>query len=512
MTKTPEAILITNVAYDWYVDSVNGLDTNTGKGASSAFQTIAKLLTVYQAGQTAALRRGSEFRETLTVPGAGCTVTAYGAGARPVLDCADTLSAGGWTPTVGQPNVYERSLTHDGNGITTWPRCWEDGVNMVRAASVVACQATAGTYFPSSDTASPFTLYIHPTGDGDPAVNGKTYEYSARSYGLLSNYDVTVTGIHTKRNLSFSGSLVIQPVAGGATLTDCAATDGCSHNCYVTPAATITNCLFQDAYYAANTSTYLVLNGNNGAGENAIISGCSFVTTAASINSAFNGALNAHRNIGGSYGTVTVTGNTFTGFRIASGTILPLNHVSTVVITDNTFTDCSSGIQNPSAGGAGFAMTIDGNTFNSTTTNINRFVLLINVVGPVTITENTFNINHVTDTGHIYITAAVTAIIQRNVFKSSLAAGLRVPIYCSSAGANLTIGGSLVNRNTYNTGTVSWSYHYYFTAGAAAMTWSSDYEAFELTNNNWYIFGTNYATLALYQVAVAPNDANSTAT
>jgi hypothetical protein len=178
--------------FDWYVDSEDGSDAHTGKTPSQAFQSIAKLLTVMEAGQSTGLKRGSLWREQLSLPGAGCRVGAYGGGERPILDASDEIAGGAWSKT--------------------------------------ACDATPGSYFPSGSSGT-ITLYVHPTGNGNPASNGKTYEYSARPNGIdfYNHANCRVSGVHTRKQLNCDGSL---RAGQGATLVNCLASYGGKHNLY----------------------------------------------------------------------------------------------------------------------------------------------------------------------------------------------------------------------------------------------------------------------------------------
>lgn len=218
---------------DWFVDSVNGSDSYTGKGPDQAFATIAKLLEQsIVSGQNIALMRGSHWREKLIVSTGNVGVYAYGSGAKPLLDCSVAISAGAWSKTGGYTYVYECSVVIDYDATITWVSAWEDDVRLVRATSIANCDATAGSYYPSSDTSSPITLYVHASDGSDPGTNGKTYEYSKWRHGLWSDQiNVTADGIQTRRNLHNDGSLVLG--GSGAHIANCSALEGSKHNLIV---------------------------------------------------------------------------------------------------------------------------------------------------------------------------------------------------------------------------------------------------------------------------------------
>lgn len=73
----------------YYIDAVNGSDSNNGTNAGTAFQSIAKMSTIkLKAGDTVLLARGSSFADMLTINGSGTidkpiTIGAYGEGSDP---------------------------------------------------------------------------------------------------------------------------------------------------------------------------------------------------------------------------------------------------------------------------------------------------------------------------------------------------------------------------------------------------------------------------------------------
>ncbi len=240
----------------YYVDSVGGSDGNNGLSADTAKQTIGGLPALGP-GTTIYLARGSHWREQLTVAVAGVSVLAYGSGAKPLIDCSDTISAGAWSKTGGQTHVYQATVNPALASQDTWVRAWENNGRLVRASSVANCDATAGSYYPSADTgAGPITLYVHASDGSNPASSGKTYEYNARRCGIYSfgTTSITITGIHTRRNLYEMGSLML---GDGCRLTDVLCEDGSKHNLYYGENSVLTDVEARDAYYTG-ALTYFV--------------------------------------------------------------------------------------------------------------------------------------------------------------------------------------------------------------------------------------------------------------
>jgi len=89
--------------FTYYVDSINGSDSNPGTLAEP-WQTIAKVnATTLQPGQSVGFKSGDTWREQLNVTSSGAagkpiTFAAYGGGARPIISGANVLSPS-WTAT-----------------------------------------------------------------------------------------------------------------------------------------------------------------------------------------------------------------------------------------------------------------------------------------------------------------------------------------------------------------------------------------------------------------------------
>jgi hypothetical protein len=220
-------------AVPWYVDSVNGNDANTGRSKAAALQTISALMAkTITNGAVVCLARGSHWDEQLTITANNVTVAAYGAGARPMLDAADSIAGASWSKTGGLANVYQASVAVAAGGI--WVNVWENDAYLMRAASAAASDATPGTYFPSAENGA-ITLYVHATDGGSPAANGKTYDVSVREAGLYAGDNlagvipvgVRVSGIRTRREAGAVGSLYL---GLNAIATDVVADQGGKHN------------------------------------------------------------------------------------------------------------------------------------------------------------------------------------------------------------------------------------------------------------------------------------------
>jgi hypothetical protein len=218
-----------------FVDEVNGDDDNDGTSAATAFATIAAATAEELTSDTyLLLATGSRFREELTGLTPGVHVRAYGYGERPIIDGRDIALNASFSKTSGRTNVYEIAWTHDfgADGGKSAHRVWEAGAMLARAASLAACDSTAGSFYAGAPTTGgPDTIYIHPAGSTNPVTNGIEYAITKRRWcvQLFDSYNQAhVTGLETIGNSYADGSLCID-----GYVEDCVARDGRIHNAFI---------------------------------------------------------------------------------------------------------------------------------------------------------------------------------------------------------------------------------------------------------------------------------------
>ena len=243
---------------NWYVDSVNGNDSNNGSSATQPFATIAKAQTVLQSGQRLGLACGSQWREQLTLSGSGVAVVAYGSGAKPLLDCSDPISTGAWSRTAGRSQVYQAAVPIDAPGGATFVGCWENDVRLSYRTSVAAVDANRGSYTlsdTSNSPVSPITIYVSASDGSNPAGNGKKYEYARRSYGLMAKNASTcgIGGVETRRNLHNDGSLAL---GGSCLAANCLAADGQFHSVWLSRDCKLIGVIASGAYHPVSISLF----------------------------------------------------------------------------------------------------------------------------------------------------------------------------------------------------------------------------------------------------------------
>jgi hypothetical protein len=258
----------------YYVDSLDGDDSNAGTSADVPLATIAALPAL-SGGEGVYLARGSRWRERLDAVGVdSCTFRGYGAGPRPVLDAHDVLTSGSFSAVGGTTNVYSQSFTPD-TGDVGYPVVLEDGRPLVKVADAIAADATAGTYYVSADYAAgaAITIGAHPFGGTDPTSDGKIYEANSREQGIRAGESTTVRAIHnrggtTKDQAGFEAS---------STVVDCVFTHAANHSLVVQDVATIQRSVF--ALWGTSSigdPTPCTVFTSLG-GVTASISGCAFV-------------------------------------------------------------------------------------------------------------------------------------------------------------------------------------------------------------------------------------------
>ncbi len=310
--------------FDWYVDSAGGADGNTGKTPQQALRSIATLLTKpITPGQRIGLARGSVWREQLNVPADGITVAAYGTGAKPLLDCSDTIPAGSWSKTAGRTYVYQASVV-----IEQFPdqfmSLWENDVRYTIAADVAACDATPGTYYCADMSTSPATVYVHPTDNSNPGTNGKKYEYPRRSQGVQCLHEYcTISGLRTRRNLSNNGSLEVRRFC---SVSNCLVEEGTKHNLLIYPGCTLTNVEAANSYYNAQPKALFVWNADVFSGEDITFINC---YAHDEFEPATSVGFYGHPNLSGMLGTVSLIGCR-TG--VLQGALPAMDSVSRVAI------------------------------------------------------------------------------------------------------------------------------------------------------------------------------------
>jgi hypothetical protein len=235
-------ILINTDSQTFYLDSVNGSDSNNGLSSTSAFATPSALTASgVSPGEIVWVATGSTFFQELTLTGDDITVSSYGTGPRPIFDCRDIAS--GWTKTQGSSFVYQCPITLPGN-TKIKGNAWEDASMLIQVSSLALCDSTPGSCYVADWSAPATTLYIHPDGNTNPSSNSRTYRYSRREHGVeIGGNRGRIIGIQAIGNAHQDGSLKI---AGGINpyFENIRAEDGSRHSAYGAAGSTLVDCYF----------------------------------------------------------------------------------------------------------------------------------------------------------------------------------------------------------------------------------------------------------------------------
>jgi hypothetical protein len=228
----------TVLSFDYYVDSVNGSDSNTGTNAAAAFQTLAKVKTVASANNNRiGLAAGSEWREELDLSSyTGVTVSGYGDFASLGLPKVrgDDVITGTWSTSTDRAdsftNTYSLLWTHSIKNISVncVPVVFENGSMLQMATSLANCDATAGTFWHVQATDStPVTIYVHPNGSTNPNSDGKTYEATRRTEVVRVGDNGSIMWVHGHCAGDTLGSIVH---GHNALIENCLATGNMIHS------------------------------------------------------------------------------------------------------------------------------------------------------------------------------------------------------------------------------------------------------------------------------------------
>lgn len=182
---------ITASATTYYVSQSAGNDSNNGTSQTTPFKTLAKANTLnhLKGGDSILLKRGDVWHEELVVPSSGTSATshlvigAYGTGAAPVIDGADTVT--GWSLVTS--NTYQSR-----RGTGTW-KVFVDSIysptpSLTHLGSVNAVSKTAGSFYADDDT-----LYVHLADDSSPAKHTIEASGVTRTIGVFASNKSYVT-------------------------------------------------------------------------------------------------------------------------------------------------------------------------------------------------------------------------------------------------------------------------------------------------------------------------------
>lgn len=217
---------------DFYVDSANGEDANTGE-KTEPFQTLGGV--TWAADLSVGLVGDSSWGEEILANFSGVKIQGVSLGALPIISAYDTVTAWTQPDAGGAPNVWSKDIDH---AVTVAPSriiVMEDGAILEpRQTSRANVNSNAGTRrgvhdgsLPSND---PATVEIHTTDSASPNSNGKTYEATTRDQGILVGNDAQIERLELRGAANNNGAI---SAGTGAALKKLVLRDCGKHHLYM---------------------------------------------------------------------------------------------------------------------------------------------------------------------------------------------------------------------------------------------------------------------------------------
>jgi hypothetical protein len=469
----------------YYVDSINGNDTNSGLSPATPFKTIAALgnADFFRHTNLWNFAAGSHWREQLDVRSNNMTLRSYGSGSPPLFDASDVIPPGAWTKVQGLTNTYVATVaTSNVLAAAQGVNVFENGVYMFRATGLTNCDLTPMSYWITNDNSYPnetVTIWINPTNSTNPETDTNLYEFTSRQCGVFSYASNCVyDGLWTRRNLLNDGSF---KVGYSNVLANCMASDGGKHNLAFAENCILTNVVCSNAYYTYTGQglTMFICTVATGSGGTVAMTSCSAFLPAYLANYQTVGFY-GHSSAPPQIGSITYNGCTSIG---CAGSF---DGLADLLIVSNCVADGS----------------LPGNSTNITivnsticTTNSRGFndnnTLMLTISNSTLQTTAKYGIV-------IYLSEAVNVTLTNCVLSATNSGWA---IYQNGAGlANFASVGNSMD------GTFNW-----YRFQNVPNSFYSDYNSFGPSGStaNMFIGGTNYSTFASY-VSALGSDVHST--
>jgi len=239
-----------------YYVSNDGSDSDDGLTPATAWETVDKVnAATFKPGDSILFNRGDEWREQLTIPSSGdadaqITFSAYGTGAKPVINAADDIT--GWVDVYNSvdANIWG---TVNPAATATWQVVVIDDVLYTQVANLADLTSANKYYLKTAST--PDSIYVYSETDPDDL----TAEVSARNYGIFVDQKSYITiSFLDVRNAGHSGIRFDGPDNPPARINGYAVVD--SVNAYRNRLGGV---YFNNGYnYATVTNSVATFNGN----------------------------------------------------------------------------------------------------------------------------------------------------------------------------------------------------------------------------------------------------------
>jgi hypothetical protein len=294
----------------YYVDSVGGNDTNSGRTAAAPLKTLSALVAKgIVDGDRIFLKRGSYFRESLDLGTKNnLLISAYGQGLAPVIDGSQNLTNASFTANGPYTAIYDLTFATptiaDAHQFGVWESSSTLGYDVALQpfASLAALNASASGGFYASGT----VLSIKAPDGSDVRSNGKTYScHAARSYPIKTNHGCEVSFVRVIKPYTNDGVWI----GRNSWVHDCEFAYGIKH-CALVGSGLVQRCTFphitNPTWYQNSSQIAFYFNGTGL--DDFIVEDCVFECDSYF---AGNTALATHADGGGGYNSLTVRRCTF---------------------------------------------------------------------------------------------------------------------------------------------------------------------------------------------------------
>lgn len=261
--RTAQSSVIT-----YYVDGTGGNDANSGTSAApiktlTQLKALVAALPAYRrCGLRFAFKRGTSIGGfwTLDANNFGNIFEAYSTAslARPIFDCADTLTNASFTVDGTYTNCYNYTIAPNiESAPAEVPGIWVDGERYAYVASKALCDTMPGTFTHSTPTGLT-SLVITVNSGTNPASDGKVYAAAIRSHAIsaLAADECEFRDLHGKRCYGSYGTFPMGNYAIAERLLD---EDANAHNFYYGPYSVLTDCEARDcnAGWAVSATNFI---------------------------------------------------------------------------------------------------------------------------------------------------------------------------------------------------------------------------------------------------------------
>jgi hypothetical protein len=307
--------------------------------------------------------------------------------------------------------------------------------------------------------------------------------------------NLIIRDVHAIGNLRGDGAIVCRDYS---QVINCVLEWGGKHEVYIGEGSIVAHCTFYDSI-DYTSATMLVINKNTATGRDSYITGCTFKLRSQYGNYNKCGPANSHINVSGSFGTAYFQDCRFEGF---AGCRIPMNNHTHVRFDNCNWVNCQTGID---ASSTNTSVTVSGGSWVSNVASQRAISQAAGSAGSCIFRIENFTIapTAATDTGYVYVNYPVIIQLSNVTFDvSALASGTRTSIYVNHVDANLSYHDCEFLGHATN-GAL------YVNLNVTPVSWAADRNSYRAVNASWRLNPTTYTSLATWQAAVTPREANS---